>query len=116
MKNDFGGHDNHHYNNVYAYVGHGLGVCGQDEGHEDYYYNNKVVMTGTDVGGFTCSGTGKTVVHDNQYFTPSGDITECKMPLKDWQAKGEDQGSSVAKIPSDQEIIAMAKAVLGGSR
>merc|ERR1719428_252494 len=36
MKNDFGGHDNHHYNNVYAYVGQGLGVCGQQPGHEDY--------------------------------------------------------------------------------
>jgi hypothetical protein len=49
-----GGHDNHHYNNIYGYVGHGLGVCGQIDGHEDYFYNNSVVMTGNDVGGFTC--------------------------------------------------------------
>ena len=42
MKNDFGGHDNHHYNNVYAYAGHALGVTNTLEGHEDYFYNNKV--------------------------------------------------------------------------
>merc|ERR1711937_550021 len=27
MKNDFGGHDNHHFNNVYAYIGRAMGVC-----------------------------------------------------------------------------------------
>lgn len=113
MKNDFGGHDNHHYNNTYAYVGKGLGVCSQLDGHEDYYYNNKVVMTGNDVGGFTCSGAGKTVVHDNQYFTASGSVTECKMDLAAWQAKGEDKGSSVAKLPEDATIIAWAKELLG---
>jgi hypothetical protein len=32
-------------------------------------------------------GEGKTVVHDNKYFTPNGQITECKMPLAQWQAK-----------------------------
>jgi len=39
------------------------------------------------VGGFTCSGTGKTVVHDNAYFTPTGEITECHKSLADWQAQ-----------------------------
>merc|ERR1711861_43965 len=101
MKNDFGGHDNHHYNNVYAYVGRGLGVCSQQPGHEDYYYNNTAVIAGGDVGGFSCDGAAKTVVHDNRYFTPSGDIKECGASLKDWQAKGNDAGSTVAKIPDD---------------
>ena len=105
MKNDFGGHDNHHYNNVYAYVGHGLGVCSQIDGHEDLFMNNTVVMTGTDVGGFTCSGTGKTVVNSNKYFTPSGNISECHMPLAAWQAKGEDKGSTVAKTPADADLL-----------
>ena len=26
MKNDFGGHDNHHYDTIYAYAGRALGV------------------------------------------------------------------------------------------
>jgi len=112
MKNDFGGHDNHHYGNIYAYVGQGLGVCGQDDGHEDYFYGNKLVMTGDSVGSFTCSGNGKTVVHDNEYYNPSGVVQECKMKLADWQAKGEDKGSTAAKIPSDDTIIGWGKAKL----
>ena len=112
MKNDFGGHDNHHYNNVYGYVGQGLGVCSQVAGHEDYYYGNKVVMTGASVGGFSCDGDAKTVVHDNAYFTPSGNVSECKMDLAAWQAQGNDKGSSVGKLPADATIIGWAKELL----
>ena len=113
MKNDFGGHDNHHYGNVYAYVGQGLGVCSQQSGHEDYFYGNKLVTTGTDVGGFACGGDAKTVVHDNAYFTASGGISECKMDLKAWQAEGNDKGSTVAALPSDDTIIGWARSMLG---
>merc|ERR1711998_235747 len=107
MKNDFGGHDNYHHDNVYAYVGQAIGFYDAPmvDGHEDKFYNNKVVTTGTNFGSPTCSGSGVTQIHDNQYFTPSGDISECKMSLKDWQAAGHDKGSSVAKTPSDDEII-----------
>jgi len=112
MKNDFGGHDNHHYNNVYAYVGQGLGVCGQQPGHEDYYYGNRAVITGTNVGGFACTGNAKSVVHDNQYFTTSGKISECGMDLSAWQAKGNDANSTVAAIPADSVIIGWAKDLL----
>merc|ERR1712178_554867 len=112
MKNDFGGHDNHHFNNTYAYVGRGLGVCSQIDGREDLFTGNKVVTTGSDVGSFTCSGTGKTIVNNNQYFTSSGQTSECKMPLDKWQKQGEDKGSTVAKIPSDETIIGWAKELL----
>merc|ERR1719399_1424791 len=71
MKNDFGGHDNHHYNNVDAYVGAGLGVCDTIKGHEDYFYGNYVVMTGNNVG--TCLDDR---MHDNQYFTKDGKINK----------------------------------------
>ena len=113
MKNDFGGHDNHHYDNIYAYAGHGLGVCAALDGHEDYFYGNHVVLTGGDVGGFACDGPGKTVLHDNAYYTKDGKITECKMDLAAWQAKGEDAGSTVATWPKDADVIKMAKAKLG---
>ena len=36
MKNDFGGHDNHHFGNVYAYVGRAMGICRQRHGHVGY--------------------------------------------------------------------------------
>ena len=88
-------------------------MTGTLEGHEDYYYNNKAVITGTDVGSLTCSGTGKTVVHDNEYYTPTGDITECQSSLADWQKAGNDKGSSVGEIPSDDTIIGWGRAALG---
>mmetsp|Transcript_28297 Transcript_28297/g.59468 ORF Transcript_28297/g.59468 Transcript_28297/m.59468 type:complete len:816 (+) Transcript_28297:1-2448(+) len=112
MKNDFGGHDNHHFNNIYAYVGQGLGVCSQQPGHEDYFYGNKAVITGDKLGGFACTGDAKTIVHDNQYFTPTGAIQECGVDLKDWQAKGEDVNSTVSRPPGDSTIIGWAKVML----
>jgi len=112
MKNDFGGHDNHHFNNVYAYVGQGMGVCGTLPGHEDYFYNNKVVMTQSgSTGGPQCSEP-KTQMHDNQYFTPAGTVKECGMPLADAVKKGLDTGSTVASLPSDSTILGWARALL----
>lgn len=114
MKNDFGGHDNHHFNNIYAYVGHGFGICSQLKGHEDYFYNNTVVMTHDgDYGNPTCSGDGMTVVHDNKIYTPNGNVTECKMSLQEWQAKGNDKGTIAGKIPDDSVIIDAARQLLG---
>lgn len=113
MKNDFGGHDNHHFNNIYAYVGRGFGIVGQLKGHEDYFYNNTVVMTRDGAyGNPTCSGDGKTVVHDNKIYTPNGKVTECKMSLRDWQAKGNDPGTTVAKTPDDETVIDDARRLL----
>merc|ERR1719473_2374291 len=94
MKNDFGGHDNQHFNNVYAYVGRGLGVCSTIAGHEDYYYGNYVVLTGDSVG--SCLDDR---MHDNKYFTPSGSI----------KSGCNGYGGTVAKTPSDDAIIAEAK-------
>ena len=37
MKNDFGGHDNHHHHNVYAFVGQAVGAgTPMLDGHEEY--------------------------------------------------------------------------------
>lgn len=105
MKNDFGGHDNHHYDNVYAYAGHALGVTNTLEGHEDYFYNNHAVLTGGSVGGPQCKDPA-TVMYNNSYYTPAGTITECGGPLKE-------KGSTVAALPADNVIIGWAKAKLG---
>lgn len=98
MKNDFGGHDNHHYNNVDAYVGQALGVCDTISGHEDYFYGNYVVMTGNSVG--TCL---ENRMHDNRYFTPDGTI----------KSGCSGFGGTVAKTPSDEDILAEARKKLG---
>ena len=113
MKNDFGGHDNHHYNNIYAYVISGFGINSQLEGHEDYFYNNTVVMTRDgDYGSGTCDGAGKTVVHDNRIYSPTGKITECKMSLAEWQAKGNDPGTTAGTWPDDSDLEAMVRWLL----
>jgi hypothetical protein len=114
MKNDFGGHDNHHYNNIYGYVGQSIGFYDAPmlAGHEDFFTGNKVVMTGKNVGSMTCTGEGTTILGNNTYFTSDGTVTECGKPLSDWQATGKDKGSTVEKYPSDDSIIAMAKTML----
>jgi len=100
MKNDFGGHDNHHYDNVDAYVTRALGTCDTIPGHEDYFYGNYVVMTSEQVG--TCLGSN---MHDNRYFTPKGSITPgC-----------QGYGGVAALIPSDETILEEAKKKLGMS-
>jgi len=53
------------------------------------------------------------VVHDNMYFTASGKISECGGDLATWQKKGNDKGSTVAVLPSDETIIGWAKELLG---
>ena len=113
MKNNFGGHDNHRYNNIYPYVGTGFGITSQLEGHEDYFYNNTVVMTGTgNYGNPTCDGPGKTVVHDNHIYNPTGRVTECHKSLADWQAAGNDPGTTASTLPDDDVLVEMTKNLL----
>ena len=99
---------------MYAYIGQAIGFYDAPmlDGHEDYFTNNTLVLTGTSVGSFTCDGAGKTVISNNSYFTKTGEIEECKMSLAQWQAKGGDAGSTVAKTPADATIIGWAKALL----
>jgi hypothetical protein len=113
MKNDFGGHDNHHYRNIYAYVGSALGICDQLEGHEDYFVENRVIMVGDSVGGFKCKGPGALIIGNNSYYTASGNVTECKMQLREWQKQGKDLNSTSSRYPPDVEVIQWAKTMLG---
>jgi len=113
MKSDFDGHDNVHHDNIYGYIGRGFSICDQRDGHEDYFYNNYVVQTNDgNYGNPKCSGTGKTVVHDNKIFTPTGKVTECNMALKDWQTQGGDPGTTASTTPSDAELIQQIKSLL----
>lgn len=113
MKNDFGGHDNHHYNNIYAFVNTGFVITSQLKGHEDYFHNNTVVMNKDgNYGNGKCSGDGMTVVHDNRIYTPTGNVTECGMSLSDWQAKENDPGTTAGKIPDDVTLVKMIQQLL----
>jgi len=116
MKSDFGGHDNHHENNIYAYVGRALGTgVSPLQNHSNLFANNKVFMTGIDVGHFKCDGVGHDELHDNEYYTMTGFVTECGMSLKDWQANGtnHDARSVVKKFTSNDDLLALGKVKLG---
>lgn len=45
LQSDFGGHDNVHHDQLFAYVGRGFGIVPQLPGHVDQFYNNKIIMT-----------------------------------------------------------------------
>ena len=111
MKNDFGGHDNWHFNNIYAYVGRGFGVVPQLPGHADYFYGNDVIMMRDGDYGLAqvCNDipgvVPKTVVHDNHIYTPNGNVTECGMSLAEWQAKGNDPGTTASMWPDDADLV-----------
>merc|ERR1712232_1214023 len=118
LKADFGGHDNHHFGNIYAYVGRALSDTRTQPGHAANFYENKVVMSGTDIGRVQCENAGdaRTVMHDNQYWTPSGTATLCGGSLAEAQAKGMDKGSTVSKgTPSDDTILGWASSLLSFS-
>ena len=79
MKSDFGGHDNIHHDNVYAYYNQGFGICNQIKGHPDSFYSNHVVQNGD--GGYgsgqqctTTADVDATVVHDNSIYTPNAQV------------------------------------------
>eukprot|EP00117_Sycon_ciliatum_P002580 scpid36471/ scgid7744/ len=113
MKNDFDGHDNHHHDNIYAYIGRGFGICAQLEGHNDMFYGNTVVLKQDgDYGHGTCSGPGKTVVHDNKIYTPTGKVTECGKPLAEWQKEGNDKGTTAAPYPPDETLVSAISELL----
>jgi len=112
MKTDFGGHDNHHFGNIYAYVGHSVSVTSDTlEGHEDYFYGNKIVMTSTDLGRAQCADP-KTQMHDNQYFA-SGNLTLCGVDLAQAQSQlGMETGSTDSPLPTDDAILGWATELL----
>ena len=76
IKTDFGGHDNRHYNNTYAYVNTGLYVTGTLPEHESWFVDNKVVLNGNTVG--TASGSGQSESPLTLTLTLTG---QCELPL-----------------------------------
>jgi hypothetical protein len=116
LKNDFGGHDNHHHNNLYYNSGSCMGVCAQKPGHEDHFYNNTCVINkaSPQYASFSkgIGGPAMPVMHDNRVYTADGKATESGKPISAWNALGHDLGTTVGKIPSDVELIAIAKGIL----
>ena len=110
LKSDFGGHDNRWHGNVLAYVGNCYHMW-SFKGYNDAFFGNKCIFrTGYSS---DCKVSAGWEVHDNTVFSQSGSAQVCGMDFKAWQAHGHDPGSSIAKWPSDDDVIAMGRKVLG---
>merc|ERR1712048_1126283 len=109
LKSDFGGHDNHHTNNIYAYVKRAMWSHTHTlPGHENRFSGNKVFMTGVEIGKNMF-----TTMENNEYYTPNGTVIENGMSLVDYQATGNDLGSKALVFPSDDVILALGIDKLG---
>merc|ERR1711957_721733 len=87
LKSDFGGQWNHHFRNVYGYVGDCFGL-----GNNLAYYDNVCVLTiGSKQYKSTCKLPSSMTVKGNKVYTDAGNITICK----------GDEGTTVAPLPSD---------------
>jgi len=122
LKSDFGGHDNHHYNNLYAYLGAYCFDDGTDQlpGHNDYYYNNTCVQANnlTNYGDLDCTQQMNAwpIVGNNSIFAPDGSkgfIGLCDIPEAQLQKMGYDLGTVIQSLPSDSYILNMARVLLG---
>ena len=66
-------------------------------GHEQHLVNNTCILERDgDYGLPICSGSGKSIMGGNSIFSPTGAITECGMPLAQWQAQGNDPGTTAS--------------------
>jgi len=118
LKNDFGGHDNYHRFNLYAYIQDAWTFC-CISGANDIFANNSVVLRDDKGYNSNCDlppGTDGMMVANNTVFNPSGKINGngqvCGQTLAAWQAKGNDPGTTIHPLPTNQQIISMAKALL----
>ena len=118
LKNDFGGHDNHHTNNLYAYISDAWTFC-CISGANDIFANNSVILRNNNGYNSNCNlpdGTTGMIIEYNNIYNPSGKINGngnvCNMTFQEWQAKGNDPGTTINPLPSDQDIILMAKKLL----
>jgi len=151
LKNDFGGHDNHHHSNMYINSGNCMSVCPQLPGHEDSFFNNTCVLFASNPA-YASYDTkyAHPIMHDNRVFTIGAQAWPCPRStsssstnpapfhrahtlslahsllthsdgkaketggdsISAVQAQGFDLGTTVAAIPGDSEIVAMARALL----
>ncbi len=118
LKNDFGGHNNYHRNNVYAYIQDAWTFC-CISGAYDIFANNSVVLRDDKGYNSNCDlpeGTVGMEVANNSIYNPSGQINGndkvCGMTFAQWQSQGNDPNTKISPLPTDDQIIEMAKKLL----
>ena len=103
LKSDFGGHDNRHERNVYAFVG----GCWEN-GNADHFVNNTCIAN-SPAGGFgsDCTKGPLMVVSGNTIYNEDGTLNGTKLC---------DTTNHIAgKWPAADDIVKLGRAVLGFS-
>ena len=96
-------------------------------GHQHVVHDNKCVVSFSDdalhIGGLNCKHPMKSadiidVLFNNSYYTPHGNASanNC-ITVAQMSARGStvEQGSTMSKLPTDEELISWARAKLGMS-
>lgn len=108
LKSDFGGHDNHHFGNLVAYTNGCFG-----KGNNLSFVNNTCILRAPS-GGYNsdCNLSYGMVVEGNAVHNPSGELSVCGTTFAQWTAQGHDKGSTLAKWPSNAQVVAQARKIL----
>ena len=121
---DFGGHDQHHFRNIYAYVGGCFGApmpFRYFHGLNDAFLNNSCITLGAGYGvgpySSDCDLDKSWQVSYNRVFTNTGEAQICgKDSWAEWfnasTYTGRDVGSTLAKWPTDEALVGWAEALL----
>ena len=126
LKADFGGHDNVHFENIYAFpnIGCLVDITEQLLGHGLTFFGNKCVMQQPGGSGlyahFNCDdladGANATravpLMHDNQVYASDGALSICGRNLTQLQLQGFELGTTVAPIPAAGDILGWARTLL----
>ena len=120
LKNDFGGHDNYHYNNLYAYTDTAFTSNNQAAGFSDAFYNNKAIINSNILAGPDCDpiAEGGTIMYNNQYYINSqydpNQMMICGTTLSNFQKNNPSRcvNSTILVHPNDQQIIQWSKDLL----
>lgn len=127
MKSDFGGHSNHHHDNVYAWIGSVMGLFFVSAGAYDDAFANNTVAIGNHANGawlmphYTCdsynlrdnyTGEWPITFSNNSYWTQDGVVHSCcareSWPLCNesiswgaWQTGSGSNGNPPVRPPQD---------------
>ena len=101
----------YHYDNVYAYIDYFFGQC-CNAGAYDQFHGNAVISSNNGVYTSNCDlpkGTDGMQIYNNSIYIPSGTLKVCGMTFQQWQAKGNDPGTTINTLLTDQQVIQLGK-------
>jgi hypothetical protein len=127
LKSNFGGHDNEHSDNIYAYVGtcfygNPCQSCATPASVANATFTGNRCVFRNPNGYFSNCGnfTKPVTVRDNSVYSHNGSCEVCAgkgegsaLSLEQWVAEGHDVGSSVSPWPEDAELVGWVRGKLG---